>query len=114
MLAKGQAHRHGLSDMDDYFYDADGTLQIRVSYCEDSRDFKLIATHALIGAFANEWLGITPAMVDKWDAKITEGQPGDNPDCPYFLSHQAASAGKRALGIVLQRVVETPRDLSGK
>ena len=98
MLPKGQPHRHGLPDEDDYWYDTDATLQIRITEQEDYRDFQLLAAHALIEAFANEHLGVTPSMVDAYDATVpADEQPGDRPGCPYFPSHQAAMAGEKAL-----------------
>ena len=98
MLPKGQPHRHGLPDEDDYWYDTDATLQIRITEQEDYRDFQLLAAYALIEAFANEHLGVTPSMVDAYDATVpADEQPGDRPGCPYFPSHQAAMAGEKAL-----------------
>ncbi len=113
-IPQGQPHRHGLPDVDDYYYGPDGELRVVVTECDDPRDTMLIAIHAVVEAIINEHLGVTPEMVDEFDAGVPLGDdsPGDKPECPYFLSHQAAKIAEEAAGMVFKRVFKSVREKS--
>jgi len=80
--------------MGDWFYDEDGTLQIKVSesvWVGDTGKF-LIAIHELVEAWLCRERGITQEQVDEWDCKMhnPDGEPGDMHGCPYGKEHRFA------------------------
>ena len=53
----------------------------------------LIALHELIEMFLCNEHGISAREIDAFDMKFTgQGEPGDDPGCPYYAEHQFASA----------------------
>jgi hypothetical protein len=80
----------------DWWFDPDGTLQIRVSTGEGGvppeHEF-LIGLHELIEVQLCQARGITQEMVDKFDldpANQGDFEPGDLPGAPYHKEHRFA------------------------
>lgn len=66
--------------------------EIIVSPLKDWKHEFLIGLHELIEAQLCKARGITPEMVDEFDSKFKgDGEPGDDPDCPYRKEHAFAS-----------------------
>ena len=96
-------HKHRYPTVGDWWYDADGTLQIRVSKTEDPRHEMLIAIHEVFEALAC-WINRVPEPeVTEFDLWFEEAnrkgeipehiqEPGMHPDCPYHQEHVMATA----------------------
>ena len=87
--------QHRYDTWGDWWYDEDGTLQIRIS--EDEPDLPtathqfLIALHELVEAWLCKQRGVTQAQVDAHDLAFTgEGEAGDDPTAPYHKEHRFA------------------------
>ena len=88
----------------DWYYDVDGTVQIRVSDMGNWLFTMLVAVHELC-----EWIlcrarGISQVEVDDFDKAFesvrVEGntdEPGDEPSAPYHNEHCFATAVERML-----------------
>jgi hypothetical protein len=89
----------------DWWFDADGTLQVRVSSDQSLRDGKpteaeqaLIALHELVEALLCRQRGITAEAVTEFDTAFAEtigqanpdAEPGDHPRAPYRREHRFA------------------------
>ncbi len=92
----------------DWFFDAQGDLQVRVSPLSDWRREVLLALHETIEAVCCKHLDITPSAVDKFDQQFTREHPnqsdlnaGDDPLAPYDRAHTMATACERALAYAL-------------
>lgn len=98
----------------DWYTSSGAGLVIKVSHLKDRREMFLIAIHELIEAFLCECAGITEISVDEFDKNfdhtcsfsdgrkssrmmITNMEPGDSIDAPYYKQHQIASAIERIL-----------------
>ena len=88
--------------VDDYWYDADGTLQIRVAEeLSDERRKQAVALHALWEALTCRHAGVIVQMIDWWDEHFqtfglpASAEPGDDPHCPYYRQHQKATIVER-------------------
>lgn len=86
----------------DWFFDAKGDLQVRVSPMSDWRYEVVLAIHEAIEAIACKHHGVTVAQVDEFDQKFYENHSddidaGDEPDAPYRREHNAATAAERIL-----------------
>lgn len=104
----------------DWWFDPDGTLQIRVS--SDAPELPteqhqfLIALHELVEVKLCEAHGVTQAQVDEFDFAHQEFcnendlEPGDLPDAPYRKQHRFAMLIEhlmaRELGFVGYGVVQ--------
>lgn len=65
---------------------------IVVSPLPDEKYEFLIALHEFVEAQLCKFAGITPAQVDEFDSNWKgEGEPGDDPNCPYQTQHNCAS-----------------------
>jgi hypothetical protein len=84
----------------DWWFDPDGTLQIRVSddvaeLPTENHQF-LIALHELVEVMACKAHGVTQQQVDEFDFANQEHcnendlEPGDLPDAPYRKEHRFA------------------------
>jgi len=61
-----------------------------------------IQIHELVEAWLCKAHGISELLVDEFDmAYRGEGEPGDDPACPYRIEHQAASIIERLFSIFL-------------
>lgn len=88
----------------DWWFDPDGTLQIRVSNDQplpgegtmDEKEQFCIALHELVEVKLCEAQGVTQAQVDEFDFAHQEQcnendlEPGDLPDAPYRKQHRFA------------------------
>ena len=88
--------------VDDYWYDPDGTLQIRVAEeLSDERRQQAVIVHALWEALTIRHAGVPIKMVDWWDTHFQtfglppSAEPGDDPLCPYYRQHQSATIKER-------------------
>lgn len=88
----------------DYWIDANGVRQIRISDFEDPDLEYLILIHELIEIKLNEKAGVTDEMVDQFDFEYErnrppgdESEPGDDPRAPYYRQHQFATRVERAM-----------------
>ena len=67
-------------------------LKINISETGNEDSNFLIAVHELIEAYLCKKAGITGEQVDQWDMNFkSEGEPGDDPYCPYRNEHTIAS-----------------------
>jgi hypothetical protein len=86
----------------DYWIDANGVRQIRISDFGDPNLEFLILIHELVEIKLNEKAGVTDAMVDQFDFEYErnrlpgdESEPGDDPRAPYYRQHQFATRVER-------------------
>ncbi len=92
----------------DWWYDPDGTLQIRVSNLSDPRYEALIAVHELVEVLICKHEGIETETVDKFDKEFEAkrepdnfDEPGDEPTAPYVKQHCIATGVERILAAEL-------------
>lgn len=92
----------------DWFFDTDGTLQIRVSKLSDWRREMLIAVHELAEVLMCKNDGISAESVDRFDMDFEkdrhpddDSEPGDSPDAPYVNQHCIATGIERILAAEL-------------
>src|SRR5271168_4141167 len=77
----------------DFWRDADGTLQIRISDLGNARAETLVAIHELVEQTLTEAAGITNQQIDEFDMGHPElDDPGASEHAPYHLQHTAATA----------------------
>jgi Ni,Fe-hydrogenase III component G len=82
----------------DWFDGPDGWQMIRVSELGNPDMEFLIALHEFLENYLARKREITPKMVDEFDINFKgEGEPGDDPKCPYFPDHQAATKFEREM-----------------
>jgi hypothetical protein len=92
----------------DWWYDKDGTLQIRISEFDEPRHSMAVALHELFEAFAATNNKHTEEEVTKFDLwfedqlkeeKVPDSldEPGMHPKCPYNLEHQYGTAAEMIL-----------------
>jgi len=96
----------------DWWYDSDGTLQIRVAEFEDQRYAMCVILHELFEAFATWKSKIPESEVTKFDLWFDEQEqhgnipstltePGMHPKCPYNSEHQYATTAEMMLATIL-------------
>jgi hypothetical protein len=92
----------------DWRYDADGTLQIRISKLGNWRYEMLVAVHELVEVLICKHRGISVKAVDRFDIAYEknrkpsdESEPGDEPSAPYVNEHCAATGVERILAMLL-------------
>lgn len=97
-----QNHRY--TTVGDWFYDNEGTLQIKVSSLSDWRREMLIAVHELVEVLTCKHDGVSQEVVDKFDKNFeanrhpdNEDEPGDEPEAPYVKQHCLATGIERIL-----------------
>jgi len=77
-------------------------LHIMVADLGDWRMECCVAFHEMAEALICRWQGITEETVDEFDFAFTgDGEPGDDPACPYRTAHRIASALEFALALAL-------------
>lgn len=77
----------------DYFRDAYGTLQIRVTSLGDRRSELLVAIHELVEQVLTEAAGIPNEVIDRFDMGHPElDDPGADPRAPYHRQHTIATS----------------------
>lgn len=95
----------------DWWFDAEGNLEIRVSRLGDWRFESLVAFHELAEVLICKACGIPQAAVDEFDQRFEadraagkrgpDEEPGDHPDAPYHAAHALAEGLERALAFAL-------------
>lgn len=92
-------HLHRYDTVADWEFDQkSGWLTIRVSDMNNWRYEMLVAVHELVEALLCAHGGITQEVVDKFDfAYKGDGEPGDDPNCPYSGPHSIATGIERIL-----------------
>ena len=92
----------------DYWLDANGDLQIRVSKLSDPKREQLIAVHEHVEFLMCQEAGITTKQVDDFDKDFeahrhpdNEDEPGDEPTAPYVTQHCIATGIERILAAQL-------------
>jgi hypothetical protein len=101
-------NQHRYDTIGDYWRDAAGTLQIRVSQCADSRDELLIALHELVEAILTEHRGIAEPDIKAFDEAVPDdspyaNDPGHDPKAPYHREHVFAECIERLMAAELGR-----------
>lgn len=96
----------------DYWRDADGTLQIRVSKMSDDRYDLLVALHELIEVTLCEHRGIKEEDISKFDIEFEkereegkhtlDDEPGWDPRAPYGKEHAYAESIERNMALQLE------------
>ena len=74
-------------------FSSEKSLAIHISAMSDERYEFLIALHEMVEAYLCKHADISGKAVDEFDMSFTgEGEPGDDPSCPYNRQHRVASA----------------------
>lgn len=86
----------------DWFFDAQGDLQVRVSPLSDWRREVLLGIHEAVEAIMCKYNGVKQESVDAFDAEYDKGHTfdlnaGDDPAAPYGREHCLATAIERIL-----------------
>ena len=88
----------------DWYYDADGNLNIKVSHLSDWRRSMLVAVHELVEVLACKHDGVSQKSVDDFDMNFEanrkpgdDSEPGDASDAPYKFQHGLATGIERVL-----------------
>lgn len=90
--------RHRYETVGDWWWETDGSLQIRVSEMGDEQVEALIAVHELVEVLLCKAHGVSEAEVDAFDkAHVGDGEPGDEYLAPYRDEHCFATAVERML-----------------
>ena len=77
------------------YYEKGGVTHFRVSKMCANHEF-LLLLHELIEWYLTKQRGITIKQIDHFDFKWKEeGEPGDNPQAPYYEEHQFATIIER-------------------
>lgn len=101
--------RHRYPTIGDYWRDADGTLQVRVSEMPDSRDVLLVALHELVEVVLCEHRGIREEDITAFDKSHCDDRdpyvddPGNSPDAPYHNEHVFSETVERLIALELDR-----------
>lgn len=91
----------------DWWWDEEGTLQIRVSEMgrrdADWKSEVCVAIHEAVEALLCSNVGVTGEEVTKFDMNYhAEGEPGASPDAPYHNEHMAAENVERMVAYFLR------------
>ena len=93
---------HRYSTCGDYFMDAEGTLQIRVSEEMPETSQGLVILHELAEMLMCRANGVSIKSIDDFDMNFEANrkpgdlsEPGDQPDAPYRDQHNIASGIER-------------------
>lgn len=86
----------------DWFWDAKGDLQVRVSPMSDWRREVLLGIHEAVEAIMCKHNGVSQEQVDKFDLEYDKTHAfdvnaGDDPEAPYQHEHCLATAIERIL-----------------
>jgi hypothetical protein len=77
----------------DWWVDPAGTWQIRVSELSNEKMAFLVGIHELVEMACCLSDGVTEEQVDAFDKHYQgEGEPGADPDAPYFVQHHKATS----------------------
>lgn len=86
----------------DWFWDAQGNLEVRVSPMSDWRREVLLGIHEAVEAIMCKYNGVTQESVDAFDLEYDKTHTfdlnaGDDPSSPYVREHCFATAIERIL-----------------
>lgn len=88
----------------DYWWDEDGTLQMRISDMGNDNYAFLVAIHEMAEAWLIKHQGIKEEDITDFDKKYEaerpegdESEPGDDPTAPYHLEHGFATGIERMM-----------------
>ncbi len=89
----------------DYYFDEQGNRVFAVSDMNNWKYEMLVVVHEMIEAALCEDRGVTDKMIDDFDftfetKRLTDpniGEPGDQPEAPYFKEHQFATKIEKML-----------------
>jgi hypothetical protein len=80
----------------DYTFHADNTVNISVSHMQKVDYEFLVALHEIIESWLVKMRGISEPEIMAFDIAFNEsgkaGEPGDDPEAPYYREHQFATA----------------------
>jgi len=100
--------KHRYETVGDWWWDADGNLQIRVSKMNNWRYEMLVAVHELVEVLLCKHSKVSEQSVTKFDIKFEaarkEGntdEPGDDSKAPYRSQHGIATGVERILAALL-------------
>jgi hypothetical protein len=100
--------RHRYPTVGDWWRDADGTVQIRVSELGNENYEWLVGLHELIEMKLCEVRGVTDSVVSRFDRAFEQrrqadnkDEPGDEKNAPYRDEHCAATGVERLLCAML-------------
>lgn len=88
----------------DYFWDADGTMRVKVADLGNYDYAFLVALHELVEAGLCQKRGITDDVITAFDVGFEasrqdgdQSEPGDDPASPYGREHCTATAVERLM-----------------
>jgi hypothetical protein len=89
----------------DWYVDAEGTWQIRISALGNWKQEMLVAMHELVEMALCQAHDVTSREVDAfdlhWKAHHDIDEPGDDLTAPYYQEHQIATALERFMAVQL-------------
>lgn len=91
------------------YWDANDTVQVRVSEMDDWRYVILVAVHEIVESMLARYRGIPEDVIGSFDmefekkreAGVVTGEPGDAPGSPYRREHFFATSLERLLAAEL-------------
>jgi hypothetical protein len=93
----------------DWWFDADGNLEIRVSMMGEQRHEFLIGLHEMVEAVLCNANGVKEVYVSAFDIAFEEkrppentDEPGNDPSAPYFHEHQIATQVEKIVADALK------------
>ena len=100
--------QHRYPTVGDWWFEKDGTLEIRVSKMKSWRYECLVAVHELVEVLICKHDGVSQKAVDEFDMAFekarrpgNEDEPGDNRRAPYVKQHCIATGVERILAACL-------------
>lgn len=82
----------------DYWIDANGTMHVQVADTGNVYFNRIVAVHELVEVILTQGWCIGIGAIDRFDLNFHgEGEPGDDPNCPYRHAHCLATAVERML-----------------
>jgi len=102
---------HRYPTVGDWWYNKDGSIEIRISKMDNWRYECLVAVHELVEILICKHCKVTQKKVDKFDIMFEKEreqglhtdteEPGDDPDAPYKFQHGIATGVERILAVML-------------
>ena len=102
---------HRYPTVGDWWYNKDGSIEIRVSKMGNWRYETLVAVHELVEILICKHCKVTQKKVDKFDIQFENEREqglhsdteecGDDPDAPYKFQHDIATGVERILAVML-------------
>lgn len=86
------------STVGDWQYDEEGNLIVKVSKLGSWKKESLVGLHEIIEALLCRSAGVSEHDVDQFDFNFKgDGEPGDDPNCPYRRQHFFAETVERMM-----------------